>query len=166
MPDGLPSEHQALAPADGYSPGAAGLARKQGQLENGHEQPSKAPWYRTRWGITAIVIAIVVIIGAAVGGAVGGSHHSSSHSSLNSNSSGTPSSGGNLPTTGLTGNSVTSASGAETGNTILPTATATATATADVTGASSPPAQSAGAPLQQTTQQPTTQTQGGARPGS
>ncbi|KAF8487172.1 hypothetical protein DFH94DRAFT_687643 [Russula ochroleuca] len=68
---------------DGYSPGAIGLARKEGQLENGDHVAKKAPWYRTRWGMITIVIIIILIIGGAVGGAVGGTHHSNSHSGSN-----------------------------------------------------------------------------------
>ncbi|KAH9984400.1 hypothetical protein BJV77DRAFT_1037740 [Russula vinacea] len=59
-----------LGATDGYSPGA-----------NGSRITKKAPWYRTRWGITTIVIIIILIIGGVVGGAVGGTQHSSSHNS-------------------------------------------------------------------------------------
>ncbi|KAF8494380.1 hypothetical protein F5888DRAFT_1805562 [Russula emetica] len=84
VPNRLPTDQQPLT--DGYSPGAVALlAHKEGQLENGvGPTVAKGQWYRTRWGITAIVIVIVLIIGGIVGGVVGGTHHSS-HKSNNGN---------------------------------------------------------------------------------
>jgi len=84
-PDPAPTDQQPLT--EGYSPGAVALAHKDGQLENG-TKPAKVLWYRTRWGITAIVILIILIIGGVVGGVVGGTHHSSSRNA-NSTSNGT-----------------------------------------------------------------------------
>ena len=75
-----PSSSDQRPLADGYSPGAVALAHKEGQVENGTNgtRPAVAnvPWYRTKWGVTAIVIAIVIIVGGIVGGVVGGTHHS------------------------------------------------------------------------------------------
>ena len=68
---------------DDYSPGAVALARKEGLTENGSRVAKKVPWYRTRCGITTIVIIIILIIGGVVGGAVGGTRHSSPHNSTN-----------------------------------------------------------------------------------
>jgi hypothetical protein len=83
-PDRQPTDQQPLT--SDYSPGAIALAHKEGQLENGvGPAGAKGPWYRTRWGVTAIVIVIVLIIGAIVGGVVGGTHHSSSHKSNGGN---------------------------------------------------------------------------------
>ena len=84
-PDRQPTDQQPLT--EGYSPGAVALAQKEGYLENGARHAgAKGPWYRTRWGVTAIVIVIILIIGAIVGGVVGGTHHSS-HKSNGGNSS-------------------------------------------------------------------------------
>jgi len=66
-----------------YSPGAVALAHKEGQLENGTKPAVTPSWYRSRWGMAAIVIVIVLIIGAIVGGAVAGTHHTSHKSSSN-----------------------------------------------------------------------------------
>jgi len=147
-PDGIPSEHHVLAPAEGYSPGAIALARKQGQIENGHEQKlAKTPWYRTRWGITAIVIAIVLVIGAVVGGAVGGTQHH--HSKNNTSNSGNQSSLN--PSSGGSGNSSSNGSGSEGGNSIVGTTTTPAGITGVPATTSSPAQQSiAGVPIQQT----------------
>jgi len=105
-PDNVTSEQH--GPTNGYSPGAVAIARKQqeqGQLlENGGLKPVKVPWYRTRWGVTAIVIVILLIIGAVVGGAVGGTHHSSHpHNNGNGNTN-SGSNSGNTNGTGSTGN--------------------------------------------------------------
>ena len=68
---------------DDYSPGAVALARKEGLTENGSRVAKKVPWYRTRCGITTIVIIIILIIGGVIGGAIGGTRHSSPHNSTN-----------------------------------------------------------------------------------
>lgn len=87
---------------DGYSAGAAvAYAHKEGQLGNGAERTgAKGPWYRTRWGITAIVIVIVLIVAGAVGGAVGGSHHnpSKSRNDTSNGGNGSVGTGSNSPT--------------------------------------------------------------------
>ncbi|KAI9511226.1 hypothetical protein F5148DRAFT_1172756 [Russula earlei] len=98
-----PTPPKALAPSDqqhgpsavGYSPGALSYARKEEQAPapatttaNGYELVlEKVPWYRTRWGIIAIVVVIILIIGGAVGGAVGGTRHGSDKSKSNNSSS-------------------------------------------------------------------------------
>jgi len=102
-PEPASTDQQPLT--EGYSPGAVALARKDGQLENGPTPAvTKGPWYRTRWGITAIVIIIILIIGGAVGGAVGSTHHSSSKTTGN----GTVGSGSsnNTSTSATSGSSV------------------------------------------------------------
>ena len=82
-PDRQNTDQQPLT--EGYSPGAVALAHKEGHLENGAKPVgAKVPWYRTKWGVTAIVIVIILIIGGIVGGVVGGTHHSSNKNGGNS----------------------------------------------------------------------------------
>jgi hypothetical protein len=80
---------------------------KEGGLENGAEPAAaKGRWYRTRWGITAIVIIIIIIVGGIVGGVVGGTHHSSSKKTAGGgNNTGIPESNSSTSTGdgGLTG---------------------------------------------------------------
>ncbi|KAI0277819.1 hypothetical protein BGY98DRAFT_934167 [Russula aff. rugulosa BPL654] len=76
-------------PAPGHLP----MRQQSGLLENVAEPAvPKVPWYRTRWGITAIVTVTVLLIGGIVGGAVGGTHHSSNspRQSSSSNQGGFP----------------------------------------------------------------------------
>ena len=125
-----PFEQPPLAPADGYSPGGVALASKQGQLEKGHEAATfqKVPWYRTRRGVTAIVIALVLVIVVIIGGAVGGSkHHSHNPDDDNSRTGGGV--GGNGSGNG------TSAAPSISGGT-LTGASSTAATTASLTGSS------------------------------
>jgi hypothetical protein len=76
VPNRQPTDQQPLT--DGETPAPVVAVPKEGQVENGGEPAAaKGRWYRTRWGITAIVVVIILIIGGIVGGVVGGTHHSS-----------------------------------------------------------------------------------------
>jgi hypothetical protein len=129
---------------EGYGPDGAALVHKEGQGDYGAGYPvAKTRWYRTRWGITAIVIIIIIIIAAITGGAVGATHHSNHKNNANGGvgtlggSSSSASKGGNpnTPNTVSGGNPVgggpntvfDATAGIETGTGAIPTAISTST---------------------------------------
>lgn len=101
VPTRQPTDQQPLT--EGHTPGSVAGHHKEGQLENGARPAgAKGPWYRTRWGIMAIIIVFLLIVGGVVGGVVGGTHHSS-HKTASNSGGGNPNPRPNSTVTGQTG---------------------------------------------------------------
>jgi hypothetical protein len=152
---------------DGYSPFVT-AAHKEGQAENGTNgmRPAVAnvPWYRTKWGVTVIVVAIVIIVGGIVGGVVGGTHHSHKNNSGSLSGSAIPNGSGNGAGSPTSAGKPSSSSGIPGGGneSIAPQGTVPPSQTS---GATSSPTSSSTNNSQQTTLQATQQTTPQTTPG-